>query len=134
MADRKEASKAHLIKVLSMSHCLCKVWKNLFTKHLLFKLHVNCFPPLWSPKPLPPISCFVFSWRWYLRWWLGHFGQLLNFPGFLPCIHVIKLVWFSPVILSHVNLILTPARRTYKGRRIFLLSLEVNTWNNSKVN
>lgn len=43
---------------------------------------------------------------------LGHFHELLNSLGCLPCIHVIKLFWFSPVNRSHANLILMPARRT----------------------
>ena len=35
--------------------------KHWFTKHLLSHLHVNCLPPLWSPKPQPATSSFVFS-------------------------------------------------------------------------
>ena len=38
-----------------------------FTRHLLFHLYVNWLPPFWSPKLLPPISSFIFSWRWYLK-------------------------------------------------------------------
>ena len=37
--------------------------KHLFTKHLLFHLHANCFSPLQIPKSLPPISLFLCYWR-----------------------------------------------------------------------
>ena len=40
------------------------------------------------------------------------FGESLNSPGSLPCTRYQTFVWFSPVNLSHVNLILRPARRT----------------------
>ena len=47
----------------------------------------------------------------------SHFGKLLRFPGSLPCIHVIELsfIFFFLVDLSHVNLLLRPARRIPKG-------------------
>ena len=34
-------------------HLIVSTWlsKHLCTKHLLFPLHVNCLPPLWSPTP-----------------------------------------------------------------------------------
>ena len=41
--------------------------KYLFTKHLLFHLHVNCLPPLLNLTPLPTTSSSVFSCRWYSR-------------------------------------------------------------------
>ena len=45
------------------------------------------------------------------------FWRLLSFPGFLPGIHVIKLLFdFSLVHLPQVNLILRLARKTHKGR------------------
>ena len=58
--DREEAGKAHLIKVPSVFHR--KRWssKLLFTKHLFFCPHMNCFLPLWSSKSLRP---FLLSWR-----------------------------------------------------------------------
>ena len=73
--------------------------------------------PLWSPKTLPTTTSFVFNWRWYLRRGVWPFWRLLSIPGFLPGIHVIKLLFdFSLVHLLHVSLILRPARKTYKGR------------------
>ena len=51
------------------------------------------------------------------------FGELLSFPWFLLWIHVIKFVGFSPVTLSHVNLILRPATNL-EGRGIALLPLQ----------
>ena len=64
--------------------------KRVFSKYFLFHLLVSCLPSLQSPKPLSPMSCFIFSWRWYLRW------------GFCP-------LWWVTVFLglSHVYLLLT---------------------------
>ena len=99
--------------------------KNSFTKHLLFHLLVNCLPPLWSPKPPPLTSSFVFHWRWYLRWGFPSFGKSPSFSRFLPRVHVIKILFdFSPVNLSHVNLIIRPAPKILEGREKFLPSQE----------
>ena len=64
--------------------------KHLSMKHLLFHLHVNCLPPLWSPKPLLSTS-LVFSWRWFWRWQFCPFWWVAQCYWSLPCIHVIKL-------------------------------------------
>lgn len=40
----------------------------------------------------PPLVSFAFSWRWYLKWWLGPFGEICTFPGDLPCIQKICLL------------------------------------------
>ena len=58
--------------------------KHVFTKHLLFYLHVSCLLPLWSPKPLTPTRSFVFSWICYLRWEFRPFCKLHNSLGSLP--------------------------------------------------
>ena len=88
-----------------------------FIKRLLFRLHMHHLPPLWRPKTPPATTSSVFSGRWYLRRGVWPFWRLLSFPGFLPGIHVIKLLFdFSLVHLPHVNLILRAARKTYKGR------------------
>lgn len=39
-----------------LSHCLCRPSQHLFTKHLLFHLHVNCLRPLRSLKAAPSTS------------------------------------------------------------------------------
>ena len=36
----------------------------------------------------------------------GHLGEWLSFPGSLPCLHVIKLLFDFLCYLPHVNLIL----------------------------
>ena len=71
------------IRVHSVSHCLCRA-QQLFTKHLLFHFHVNYFPPLWCPKPLPSASFCVFSWKWYLRWDLWLFWWVTQFSMVSP--------------------------------------------------
>lgn len=43
------------------------------------------------PQPNPPTS-FVVSWRWYLRWRLGPFGELLSFPACLPWIEGVYML------------------------------------------
>ena len=49
---------------------------------------------------LLPTSSFVFSWRWYLRWWLRPFWGVTQcfwvFPRYiyLPCI--LRFPWVSP--------------------------------------
>ena len=65
--------------------------KHLFTKRLLFYLHVNCLLPLWSPKPLPPTSSFGFSWRWYIRWGLLLFWWVTQFSWVSLIYNTIKL-------------------------------------------
>ena len=77
----------------SVLHWFCWPSKHLFIKHLLFPLHGNCLPTLWSFKPLPSTPSLVFSWKWYLRWVFGHFGELLSFPR--------SLQGFSSVQFSH---------------------------------
>lgn len=80
----------------------------------------SCLLPLSSPKSLPLISFsfllrfffFFFKRRWYFRWGFSHFGELLNFPRSLPCIHVTKLLFdFLLFICLIVNLILRPSRK-----------------------
>ena len=50
--------------------------------------------PNWSSTPASP---FVFSWRWYLRWWLGPFQRVISFSWISPIytrgMHVIKLLF-----------------------------------------
>ena len=43
--------------------------------------------------PLTPHLSFVFSWRWYLRWWLEPFWwELPIFLGIIPCIQDINVL------------------------------------------
>lgn len=101
----------------SSPHCLlisvCPS-KHLFTKYLLFHFSVNYLPPLSGSKPLPQTS-FVFCWRGYLRWSLWPLWGVTKFPWVSPMYTYYDffffLVWFSPVNLPYVNLILRPARK-----------------------
>lgn len=124
---RKEPSQVCLLKSLSVSHCLC-----LAQQTFAFFLHVNYLPPLWYSKPLPPTSPFVFSWRWYLRCGLHHFGKVLSFSGLS---HVYMLLNFHVIFflcyLSRTSLTLRPARRTWKATGKFLPpnnNVECPTW------
>ena len=54
--NRQEPSRVCWLKFLSVSYGLCQT----FPKHWLFQVSVNYFPPLCSPKPLPPTSSFIF--------------------------------------------------------------------------
>ena len=60
---------------------------NLFTKHLLFHLHVICLPLLGSPNPPTSNILFCLCWGWYLRWGLGPLGELASSSGSLPRTH-----------------------------------------------
>lgn len=90
--------------------------KHLFTKHLLSHLHVICLPPLGSSNDystsLHPgsrlhttFNCSVCPWAPY------SYGT--------PFMYICNSTWlFSPVILSHVNFIIQPARRTKKREEL----------------
>ena len=104
-----------VVEIWDHSMSIVCAWpsKHLFTKHLLFHLHVNYLPPPWSLKLLPSTSSLVFSWRSYLRWGLWTFWWVTQFSCVSPMYTCYKnFVWFSPVNLSYVNLILRPARST----------------------
>lgn len=61
-----------------------------------------------NPALSHPTS-FAFSWRWYLRWWFGPFGEVTQFswvqssPLCTGDIHLIKCLYFSPVNLSFIT-------------------------------
>ena len=69
-----------------------------------------------------PASSFGFSRAWNLMWRFGPLWELLGFWGSLPGRHVIKL-WFSPVHLSYVNLIIRPAKEPKREEGKFFLPL-----------
>ena len=86
--------------------------KHLFTKQLLFYLHVNCLSLLWCPKPLWQHS-LLSSAEWSLGWGF-HFAKLLKF-------YIIKLLFvFFRANVPNGNLILRLTRRTQESRRKFL--------------
>ena len=111
------------IRVHPVSHCFCIAQKTFVYQHLLFRLHVNCLPHLWSPKPLTPTSFFVFSWRWYLKWGFQSFWGITHFFMGLSCVYMLlNFIWFSLVNQSQVSLIFGPARRPRRVEESFLLS------------
>ena len=64
MVDRRNLSKS----VFFFNSCVCPIvsaWsthcKHLFTKHLLFHLHVNFLPPLLSPESLAQHSLLLLA-------------------------------------------------------------------------
>lgn len=80
-------------------------------------------PPLWRAKLPSPWSSWVFSWT-YWRWQSRSFWQVSHISRVSPMdIGYSIFIWFSPAHLSHVSLILRPARRTRRGRGKCLPSL-----------
>lgn len=83
----------------------------LFTKCLLFHILVNSLLPFWSPKPRPPTTSFVCSWRRYLRWRFQPFWWVTQvFWVSSVNTRYEHFAWFSPVNPSHISLILRPDR------------------------
>lgn len=60
--------------------------------HLLFLIFL-CITFLPFEFYDPPPSSFALSWKRYLRWWLLPRCELLSFPGSLPCIRVMTLLF-----------------------------------------
>lgn len=92
---------------------------NLHNKHTLVYSIFLVTSHIWFSTP----NIFsVFSWRWYLRCWLWPFLRI-GFPGSLPWMQeVYMLINFCLIFLlliCHINLILSPARRTLKDRGKF---------------
>ena len=92
---------------------------NLCNNHTL----VYCaFPGNLYQRPSPTSSSFVFSWRWYLRWWLWLFQRVTLFswvsPMYTGGIRSIKLC-FSCSNLSYMNLINIPAKEPRKEEEKF---------------
>lgn len=57
VVDREGTSKACLIKVLSVSHCIWMAQqRTVYQTFTLSILPVNCLPSFCSPRPLPPCS------------------------------------------------------------------------------
>ena len=86
------------VRGLEFREPLCYIvsaWPNkyLFTKHLLFYLHVNCLHLLWRSKHLPLHVLFNVS------------DILAIYSVLLGLSHVCKF-WFFPLYLPPVNLIL----------------------------
>ena len=85
---------------------------NSWLPNFAFHVAVNWLSPLWSPKPLPKHPLFLkmtFKVNVFTMGKLPH-GSIHRY---LPCTHVMKFLFdfFFPVTLSHVNIILKPARR-----------------------
>ena len=75
--------------------------------HTFAFVHLNCLPSLWNAKTLTPTSSLSLAKDGKISTIL----VLLSFPGSLPCIHVIKLIWIS-VNLSPVDLFLDQVAET----------------------
>ena len=91
---------------------------NLHNSHIDSVLFLMASPN-WSSTPASP---FVFSWRWYLRWWLGPFQRVISFfwisPIYTRGMHVIKLLFvcYYSVFYSKGS-----QPRTWKGRGKIIL-------------
>ena len=71
-------------------------------------------------SPLKRQPSLAFSWRRCLRWGLRSFWQVNSvFLGLSHLYILLIFVWFPPVNLFHVNLILRPVRRTWNGKENF---------------
>ena len=97
--DTTERQSTHKLKIekLLISYTV-SAWLNqhLFTKNLLFHLHVNNLPP----KLLPPTSSFVFKLKMVSKLWtLAILAGYSIFWGSLPCIHVIKLSFYFLLLI-----------------------------------
>ena len=97
------------IRVLSLSHCLCRAQQTFIYQTFVFPSQCELSSsPLKFQSTTANLLC---SWRWYLRWGFLLFGKLLSVPGSLPCIHVIKhffpkifVFWCGPFLKSLSNL------------------------------
>lgn len=104
--------RSHLCPLVSGCPC-----KNLFTTFAPSHLPVNCILPIWISRPLPPSPWSRMMYQ----------PQLLNESSGLiflwnPCMYIhIKFGCFL-LLMSHVNLIISPARRTSKDGRKMSLS------------
>ena len=76
--------------------------------------NIQVLPLIGFPHSLPS-SSFIFRWRWYYRWWVGPFQELLSFPGYLPCTYYDSFVSFPQVNLSFLTEGSEP--RTSKDKR-----------------
>ena len=101
--------------VHSKSHWPCMAQQTFIHQTFAFPSYVNCLPPR-KPQTLTSniLYCsqlkIVFKVRFQTVWWI-------TVSLYLSILCALSFVWFSPVNLSHVNLIL---RRTWKGRENFL--------------
>ena len=80
----------------------------------------------WPSIPAPPTS-FVFSWKWFLRWWFGPFLGVTQFPWVSPMykgdIHVTKLLFvFLLLICLFITRISQPPRRRIWKKKLSFLS------------
>ena len=90
------------MRVHSVARSLCLAQKTFVYQYSLSLLRVNCLPILSSPKQLP--LTFPFVYRSGLL--------LMTYSVFLGLSHVYVLLYFYPVNLSHINLILQPPTKT----------------------
>lgn len=111
-----------LIRTQRSDSTLCptiSAWpsKHLFTQHLLFQLYMNCLPIFRSPQNYHlQHSLLSLAEDAIYGEGVSYLVSCSVFLG-LSHIHVIKLLLdFSRVNLSHVNLILRPARKIWIER------------------
>lgn len=93
--------------------------KPLFTKHCLFHLHVSCLPPQtttslsWLKSQTTTSILFGFQLKMVFN--VRASAILMSYSLFLCLSHVSVLLNFCSIFfcyLSHVSVILIPARRT----------------------
>ena len=95
---------------------------NNLNLHNKLSLVYSAFPGN-LPEPVSPhhpTSSFVFSWRWYLGWWLGPFPAITQFSWVSPRssggVRVIPLVCFCPVNPSLIRGGSSQEPRRVKGK------------------
>lgn len=107
VGGREKSSKAYLIKVISISHCLCKAWQTYVYQALTLSSSYKLPPfPLNAQTSVPfslvqndIYTSFCLSLEFFTLMWIPH-------------VHVWNFVWSSPVDLPYVILNIWPDRRT----------------------
>ena len=109
------------IRALSVSHCLCGALQTSVYQ-------TSAFPAPWelSSSPLTQTTPANVLFCLWLRtaFKVRASAILVSYSIFLslpPVYMLLNFCLISPVNLSHVNLILRPARRTYKSRGFIFL-------------
>ena len=94
---------------------------NICLPNIFFSISMSiAFLPLEVSNDCPQILFFSLAEIVFKDF--SHFGTLLSFPGSLPCIHVIKLLFdFFLVNLSHASLILNQPEGPTRVEEYFFL-------------